>query len=148
MTVVICASPADTAQLGGRLASRLQPGDVLVLSGELGSGKTLFASGLAMGLGVEEPVTSPSFVLVRRYMSGFLPLTHADVYRLRSRNEFDDLELGADEGVLVVEWGNMVEGFLPSDHLRVEFEISDDESRVVTFKPFGSWVGRWRGSEL
>lgn len=139
---VVCAEPADTARLGGRLASRLKPGDVLVLSGELGSGKTLFAGGVAMGLGVEEPVASPTFVLVRRYFSGFMPFTHADVYRLSSKNEFEDLELWGEPGVLVVEWGDVVEDFLPADHLRVDFEITDESSRLVSFTPFGSWVDR------
>lgn len=144
MTVVACEEPADTARLGGRLASRLQPGDVLVLSGELGSGKTLFAGGVAMGLGVEEPVTSPTFVLVRRYLSGFMPFTHADVYRLSSKNEFEDLDLWGESGVLVVEWGDVVEDLLPADHLRIDFEITDDSSRLVSFTPFGSWVNRLR----
>jgi tRNA threonylcarbamoyladenosine biosynthesis protein TsaE len=148
VTTVTCQLPADTARLGGRLASLLQPGDVLVLSGELGSGKTLFTGGVASGLGVEEPVTSPSFVLVRRYDSGFIPLIHADVYRLRSRNEFEDLDLREEAGVLVVEWGDVVEEFLPRDHLRVNFEVAEDDSRVVTFVPAGSWVERWKAAEL
>ena len=148
MTVVVCAEPSDTAQLGGRLASRLRSGDILVLCGELGSGKTLFTGGVAMGLGVEEPVASPSFVLVRRYESGFVPLIHADVYRLSSRNEFEDLDLLAETGVLIVEWGDVVEEFLPVDHLRVDFEVGDDGSRVVTFRPFGSWVERWASEDL
>lgn len=139
---VVCQEPADTARLGGLLASRLKPGDVLVLSGELGCGKTLFTGGVAMGLGVDEPVTSPSFVLVRRYRSGFIPLVHADVYRLRSKHEFEDLDLWGEPGVLVVEWGDVVLDFLPADHLRIDFEVADDSSRIVTFSPQGSWVDR------
>ncbi|MFN2486255.1 MAG: tRNA (adenosine(37)-N6)-threonylcarbamoyltransferase complex ATPase subunit type 1 TsaE, partial [Acidimicrobiia bacterium] len=139
---VVCQEPADTARLGGRLASRLKPGDVLVLSGELGCGKTLFTGGVAMGLGVDEPITSPSFVLVRRYQSGFIPLVHADVYRLGSKHEFEDLDLWGEPGVLVVEWGDVVEDFLPADHLRIDFEVADDDSRVVKFIPHGSWIDR------
>jgi tRNA threonylcarbamoyladenosine biosynthesis protein TsaE len=71
----------------------LNPGDVVVLKGGLGAGKTLFTGGLAAGLGVEEQVVSPSFVLVREYRSGFMPLIHVDVYRLGSINEFDDLDV-------------------------------------------------------
>jgi tRNA threonylcarbamoyladenosine biosynthesis protein TsaE len=147
---VSCPRPADTANLAARLAPMLEAGDIVLLVGELGSGKTLFAGGLAAGLGVEESVTSPSFVLVRKYRTGFLPLTHADIYRLRTRNEFEDLDLIADseEGVLVIEWGDAIEAALPLDHLRVEFEIEDDEARTIAFIPSGRWTSRLPGGLL
>ena len=150
MFEVCCPLPADTANLGGRLAPMLQAGDIVVLVGELGSGKTLFAGGLAAGLGVEENVTSPSFVLVRQYLTGFLPLTHADIYRLRTRNEFEDLDLIADseDGVLVIEWGDAIEAALPADHLRVDFEVGVDESRTISFTPSGRWASRLPGGLL
>lgn len=141
---VVCATETDTVALAGRLASELRPGDVILLAGELGAGKTLFTGGLAAGLGVDEPVVSPSFVLVRRYDSGFLPLIHADVYRLGSLNEFDDLdvfEMGR-EGVLVIEWGDAVESALPEDHLRIDFVVQDDQTRVLRLVPSGDWAGR------
>ena len=108
MIEVRCPEAADTQAFAGRLASTLRPGDVIVLVGGLGAGKTLFTGGLASGLGVEEPVVSPSFVLVRQYSSGFMALVHVDVYRLGSLNEFDDLDVFelAEEGVLVIEWGD------------------------------------------
>ena len=148
MTPFFCPRPGDTADLGARLAALLRPGDVVVLSGPLGAGKTLFTSGIAAGLGVEEPVISPSFILTREYTSGFLPLIHADIYRLTTRNEFDDLDLlsQSSQGVLVIEWGDVVEPILPPDHLRVEFEVDDDEARTITLVPFGSW--RTRMTEL
>ncbi|MGH3650407.1 MAG: tRNA (adenosine(37)-N6)-threonylcarbamoyltransferase complex ATPase subunit type 1 TsaE [Acidimicrobiia bacterium] len=141
MIEVLCAGADDTEALGGRLASSLRPGDIVVLAGGLGAGKTLFTRGIATGLGVEEPVVSPSFVLVREYKSGFMPVIHADVYRLGSINEFDDLDVleMANEGVLVIEWGEAVEPVLPRDHLRIEFEVADDESRTIRFVPEGSW---------
>ena len=116
----------------------------MVLVGGLGAGKTLFTGGLAVGLGVEEMVVSPSFILVRRYDSGFLPVFHADVYRLDSLNEFDDLDLleMASEGVLIVEWGNAIESMLPESHLRIEFSVDDDESRTLKLLPAGNWVDR------
>jgi tRNA threonylcarbamoyladenosine biosynthesis protein TsaE len=140
----VCATPAETQALAGRLAPLVVPGDVLILSGGLGAGKTLFTGGLAAGLGVEEPVVSPSFVLVRQYRSGFIPLIHADVYRLSSLNEFDDLEVleQARDGVLVVEWGDAVDLALPEDHLRVEFEVQPDGTRVIDLVPSGSWSKR------
>jgi tRNA threonylcarbamoyladenosine biosynthesis protein TsaE len=141
---VRCATPDDTEALGGRIASSLRPGDIVVLAGGLGAGKTLFTKGLATGLGVEEAVVSPSFVLVREYRSGFMPLIHADVYRLASINEFDDLDVleMSKEGVLVIEWGGAVESALPPDHLRIEFVVNDDESRILRFKSGGSWAMR------
>lgn len=148
MIEVRCETPEDTESLGGRLASSLRPGDVVVLAGGLGAGKTLFTKGLATGLGVDEPVVSPSFVLVREYRSGFMPVIHADVYRLGSMNEFDDLDVleMSKEGVLVIEWGSAVETALPHDHLRVEFEVDDDGSRMLRFVREGAWVDRDLGA--
>ena len=127
---IACPLPADTAAVGARLAPLLRAGDVVLLVGELGSGKTLFAGGVASGLGVEEAITSPSFVLVRQYESGFLPLIHADIYRLSTRNEFDDLDLidQSAEGVLLIEWGDAIEAEMPINHLRVEFELDDGDA--------------------
>lgn len=144
MIEVRCPTEADTAAFAARLAPLMRPGDVVLLSGGLGVGKTRFAAGLAVGLGVEEQVVSPSFVLVRRYDSGFLPLIHVDVYRLSSVNEFDDLDVleMAAEGVLVIEWGDAVEPVVPEDHLRVEFEVEDDETRIIRLIPSGSWEHR------
>lgn len=144
MIEVPCATPDDTRALASRLGSLIHPDDVIVLAGPLGSGKTLFTGGLAAGLGVDEPVVSPSFVLVRQYDTGFLPLVHVDVYRLGSFAEFDDLDAleNARSGVLVIEWGDAVESALPPDHLRVELAVEDDGSRVVTMDPRGKWTAR------
>jgi tRNA threonylcarbamoyladenosine biosynthesis protein TsaE len=141
---VKCPTEAETRAVAAKLAASLRPGDIILLTGGLGVGKTLFTSGLAVGLGVEEQVLSPSFVLVRQYRSGFLPLVHADVYRLTSINEFDDLEaleLAAD-GVLVIEWGDALEGEIPDDHLRIDFIVEDDGARLLRLRPEGSWVKR------
>ena len=144
MIEVRCPTETDTRALAGRLAALLRPGDVVLLAGGLGSGKTLFTGGLAAGLGVEEQVVSPSFVLVRQYHSGFMPVIHADVYRLGTLNEFDDLDVFemAREGVLVIEWGDAVEPALPEDHLRIDFAVEDGQTRVLALVPSGSWSGR------
>lgn len=144
MIEVRCPTETDTQALAARLAPAMRPGDVIVLAGGLGAGKTSFTGGLATGLGVEEQVVSPSFVLMRHYKSGFLPVFHVDVYRLGSFNEFDDLdvfELGAD-GVVVIEWGDAVEPAVPHDHLRVEFDVEENETRVIRLVPVGDWNGR------
>jgi tRNA threonylcarbamoyladenosine biosynthesis protein TsaE len=144
MIEVSCPDPEHTLALASRVAPLVRPGDLIVLAGSLGAGKTLFAGGLASGLGVEEEVVSPSFVLVRQYQSGFLPFVHADIYRLNSINEFEDLDVFeiARDGVLVIEWGDAIEATLPTDHLRVRIDVADDGARVVTFEPFGSWTDR------
>lgn len=141
---VVCPEEGDTLAVAGRLAAEVQPGDVVVLKGSLGSGKTRFVSGLATALGVEEQVVSPTFILMREYRSGFLPVIHVDVYRLGSINEFDDLDVfeRAADGVLMIEWGDAVVAALPPDLLTVEMEVSDDGTRVLRFLPSGHWTER------
>jgi len=116
----------------------------VLLGGRLGAGKTLFVGGVAEGLGISTPVTSPTFVLVRRYEDGFLPLVHADVYRLGTVTEFADLELvdAAVDGVLVVEWGEAVADALPRDRIVVRIEIVDERTRRFRFTPSGGWCDR------
>ena len=145
MTVeLVTKSDADTRAVGRRLSGLLRPGDVVVLCGSLGAGKTAFVSGVADGLGIDEPVTSPSFVLMRKYTSGFIPLVHVDVYRIGSLGEFDDLDVfeEARESVLVVEWGDAVAASLPDDHLKIVIEVTGETERDLRFGPNGSWTER------
>lgn len=137
-------APSETLALGQRLASILQPGDVLLLNGRLGTGKTLLTSGIAEGLGITAPVASPSFILSRRYDDGFLPLTHADVYRIESIAEFEDLELeeGAADGVLVIEWGQAVASAVTEDRLEIAIEFDGESGRIFRLEPQGSWTSR------
>ncbi len=147
----LCSRSADeTFALGRRVASVLRVGDVVVLSGELGAGKTVFAKGVAAGLGVTEPVVSPTFTIVREY-DGDLPLQHVDVYRLDHLQEV--IDLGLDElldghAVTLVEWGEAVGALLPPDRLVVMLaapppEIADDDTRVIELHATGpSWSER------
>jgi tRNA threonylcarbamoyladenosine biosynthesis protein TsaE len=148
MIEALCPTEADTVAVARRLAALLRPGDVILLAGGLGVGKTLFTGGLAAGLGVEEQVVSPSFVLVRQYRTGFLPVVHVDVYRLNSINEFEDLEVFelSAEGVLVIEWGDALEAAVPEDHLRIDFIVDSEAVRVLRLVPSGSWFERDLGS--
>ena len=134
---------AETLALGRRLASMLRAGDVVLLAGGLGVGKTLFASGIGEGLGVEEQMTSPSFILARSHQ-GFVPVIHADVYRLGTSAEFEDLDLSeqARDGVLLIEWGDVVAHGVPEDHLMVKIEIVAESERLFHFIPSGSWMTR------
>ena len=109
----------ETKAVAASLASLARPGDLIVLAGEMGAGKTAFAQGFAAGLGIAEPVTSPTFTLVRHY-DGRLPLHHLDVYRLERMAEMMDLglpELLDGPGVSLIEWGDVVTPALPADFL-------------------------------
>ncbi|CAN5796457.1 tRNA (adenosine(37)-N6)-threonylcarbamoyltransferase complex ATPase subunit type 1 TsaE [soil metagenome] len=139
-------SSQETQSLGGLLAPMLVPGDVLVMSGDLGAGKTTFVQGLAKGLGIVERVTSPTFVLMKEYHGGRFPLVHLDVYRLGRVQEV--IDLGIDEYldpsyVVVVEWGDKVEPLLPQDHLTIELTHEGADVRTITLTGKGSpWEGR------
>jgi tRNA threonylcarbamoyladenosine biosynthesis protein TsaE len=143
MIEITCPTADDTRALGRLLAASLGAGDVLLLKGDLGAGKTVLAGGIAEGLGVEEQVTSPTFVLVRSY-EGLMPFIHADVYRLGSTAEIEDLDLPDEalEGVLAVEWGDVAEQQFGEDHLLIEISVEDDGTRVVRLVPGGSWAER------
>jgi tRNA threonylcarbamoyladenosine biosynthesis protein TsaE len=136
--------PAQTHALGERMASELRPGDLVVLSGPLGAGKTALTQGIGAGLAVRGPVTSPTFVLARVHR-GQLPLVHVDAYRLRDaggRLELDDLDLDASlpDSVTVVEWGEGLVEDLAESRLDVRLERPTDDARIVTVTPVGP---RW-----
>jgi len=137
------SNPAETLALGRHLAAILRAGDIVLLAGRLGVGKTMFASGIGEGLGVEEQLTSPSFILARSH-EGFMPVVHADVYRLGTSAEFEDLDLPeqARDGVLLIEWGDVVAHGVPEDHLMVRIDIAGESDRVFRFIPSGSWHHR------
>jgi tRNA threonylcarbamoyladenosine biosynthesis protein TsaE len=141
---VCTASFIETKAVGRRLASLVRPGDVIVLEGGLGAGKTAFTSGLGEGLGVADPITSPTFLLMKVYESGFLPLIHVDAYRLGSLGEFDELFAveEATDGVLVIEWGDTVTAALPGNRLGIEIEKTGEESRLLRFAALGGWASR------
>ncbi len=132
--------------MGVLLAPLLVPGDVLVMSGDLGAGKTTFVQGLAKGLGILERVTSPTFILMKEYQGGRFPLMHLDVYRLGKVQEV--IDLGIDEYldpsyVVVVEWGDKVEPLLPQENLTIELVHEGADVRSITLTGKGTpWVGR------
>ena len=144
---VRCPDTDATQAVAASLAAVLRPGDVILLEGDLGAGKTTFTQGLARALGVGEAVTSPTFVLMNIYPTdaGF-DLVHVDVYRLDRLSEVVDLalpEMIEDGAVVVVEWGERAAAALPGDHLHVRLEAGDDGARTVTMEPRGrSWDGR------
>jgi tRNA threonylcarbamoyladenosine biosynthesis protein TsaE len=125
-------SPAETRRLGERLARHLRQGDVLLLQGELGAGKTCFTQGIGRGLKVGEAVKSSSFVLVNEY-NGRLHVYHADLFRLEDPREVFELALeeNAADGVLIVEWPDRAPQELPPDHLLLRFEMLGETQRRI-----------------
>ncbi len=122
-------SPEETFRLAEKIGECAEAGDVIALDGDLGAGKTVFAQGIASGLGIKGPVTSPTFVILQEYQGGRLPYYHFDVYRIDDPDEL--LEIGAEEyfygnGVCVVEWASMIEDLLPPDAVRI-YIASDPE---------------------
>jgi tRNA threonylcarbamoyladenosine biosynthesis protein TsaE len=138
-----------THAIAASIASLVRRGDVIVLAGEMGAGKTAFAQGFGRALGVHEPITSPTFTLVHSYDGGRLAMFHADLYRLSTVHEVDDLgllELVEGRGVLLVEWGDVVATAL-GDHLLVHLEtdVDDEAARLVTLRGAGAaWAARWQ----
>ena len=135
---LISHSPEETRAIGARLADRLQGGEVVAFTGDLGAGKTAFVSGMAEALGVEDRVTSPTFTIVNEYEGGRLPLFHFDMYRLGSADELFDIgweDYLARGGVCAVEWTENVAGAIDADAIRVDISRgADDMSRVITIE--------------
>jgi tRNA threonylcarbamoyladenosine biosynthesis protein TsaE len=167
------SSLADTHAIAARIASMARPGDIIVLSGEMGAGKTAFAQGFGRALGVSEPITSPTFTLVHSYDCDRITLHHVDLYRLERTSEVAELalaELAEFDGVVLIEWGEVAEAAL-GEHLVVHLdpdlddpdldvldaagngsdddeeygdEVSVDGSRIVELSAIGpGWASRW-----
>ncbi len=147
---LVSRAPDETRKAGAALSELLAVGDVVSLTGDLGAGKTAFVQGAARGLGVDAPVTSPTFVLVREYR-GRIPVRHVDVYRLERVQEVLDLgfeDLVDHGGVAFIEWGDVIEALLPDTHVRVELRANEDESRIIRVSARGSgWAPRWERLE-
>lgn len=134
-------SPEETRTAGRLLGSLLLPGDVVTLSGELGAGKTTFAQGVAAGLGVTEPVTSPTFALMQEYVGRAL-LRHLDLYRLHNPSRLEELgweELFSGDAVVLIEWPERAAGSLPPAHLGLELHFGAAENeRSLAVTPYGT----------
>lgn len=147
--ICLTRSPCETRQLAASVAEMAVAGDLVLLIGDLGTGKTTFVQGFGRGLGVDEQITSPTFVLVRSYR-GRLELVHADAYRLGGQTEVEDLGLAQlidGRGVALVEWGELLAPLAGSDYLEVRMELDEEGCRRVHLRPVGP---RWeaRAGEL
>jgi tRNA threonylcarbamoyladenosine biosynthesis protein TsaE len=143
---VNAATPGDMRALGAAVGAVARAGDLVVLTGPLGAGKTVFAQGIAAGLGVRERVTSPTFVIAHVHRDGRLPFVHVDAYRLSSVVEVEDLDLDASvaESVTAVEWGGGLVESLAESWLEVRIDrAADSDVRTVTYVPRGGdWAER------
>ena len=149
MSVARTHSVDETRALATALAELARAGDLILLAGDLGAGKTAFAQGFGRGLGVDEPITSPTFTLAREYQGARLRLHHLDAYRMEAIEEVFDVglpELLDDEAVVLIEWGDAIVGVVPADYLEVRLTLGDaDDDRTLEVRPVGpSWSARSR----
>lgn len=138
---ILIESPKSTEYLAVIIGEVAKAGDNLVLTGDLGAGKTTLTKGIALGLGIDQMIKSPTYTIIREYQQGRIPLYHMDVYRV----EFGASDLGLDEyfegdGLSVIEWGNNLKEALPEDYLEliITKDETDLEKRTITFQSFGT----------
>ena len=125
MIIIETTNAEETFKLGVKIGEQARPGEIYTLNGDLGVGKTVFTQGVARGLGIEEPVNSPTFTIVQVYDDGRMPFYHFDVYRIGDITEMD--EIGYEdyiygEGVSLIEWANLIEEILPKERIEIQIE--------------------------
>lgn len=123
-------APEETFALGEKLGEKAQPGQIYTLVGDLGVGKTVFTQGVARGLGIKEPVSSPTFTIVQEYDEGRIPFYHFDVYRIGDVEEMDEIgyeDYFYGEGVCLIEWANLIDEILPPEAIRITIEKNPEK---------------------
>lgn len=128
----------ETIQIAQNLESEKFENMIICLDGDLGSGKTIFTKGFAQALGIEENITSPTFNIIKEYLNGEMPLYHMDVYRLDGKID----EVGIEDyfkknGVVIIEWADTIQSYLPEERLDIKFKVIDENTRLLIFKPRG-----------
>lgn len=142
MYTFISNSEEDTLFFANKFANKLNTGDIVVLSGNLGSGKTKFTEGILSYFGLDNEISSPTFTIVNEYIKDDINLYHFDVYRLSSINEF--YSIGGDEyfekGICIIEWGEIIKDALPPDYIHISFErdLENENLRIITLKAIGN----------
>lgn len=142
MNKFVSKSENDTIEFANNLASLLKNGNIIVLSGDLGSGKTKFTQGVLKHFGLEDEISSPTFTIVNEYHKDDTNIYHFDVYRLADSDEF--YAIGGDEylnnGICIIEWGEIIEDILPKDYIKISFtkDVNNENYRVLELQAFGS----------
>lgn len=139
MIRITAKTSQEMEYLGRRIGQLAQPGQLLALDGDLGAGKTVLSKGIALGLDIEELISSPTFTIIHQYEQGRMPLYHMDVYRLKQPEELYDLgyeEYFYGQGLTVVEWASLIEPFLPEEYLGIHIGVTT-AGRVLEFSPHG-----------
>jgi len=141
LTEYVSLSPQDTEAFGRRLASRLEPGSVIALSGGLGAGKTCLVKGIACALGIDENITSPTYTIINEYRidgrTDGCPLYHIDAYRLNGDEDFDSAGAGecfSSGGITIIEWSERIPGSIPPGAISINIEISGPQSRTFRLR--------------
>jgi tRNA threonylcarbamoyladenosine biosynthesis protein TsaE len=138
MIDVVTNSPEETTELGKRISAFLSAGSVVALYGNLGSGKTCLAKGIALGLGITENITSPTYTIINEYQNSPCPaLYHIDAYRLNCDRDFEDIggvETINSDGISIIEWSERIPKSIPEDSIFVYLEIKEQSSRVIKIK--------------
>jgi tRNA threonylcarbamoyladenosine biosynthesis protein TsaE len=135
---VTTKSEQETIELAQNFESEKFPNMIICLEGDLGSGKTIFTKGIAESLGIDEVITSPTFNIIKEYLTGEMPLYHMDVYRLDGNIN----NLGIDEyfhkdGIVVIEWSDSIKDYLPEERLEIKIKIVDENTRLFIIRPYG-----------
>lgn len=137
---MIAKNPSVTKSLGAKFGSKLKPGNSIALFGELGSGKTTFIQGIALGLQISNFITSPSFTIVNEYpLANNRSFYHVDLYRTNSISDIEDLgilELFRDDSIVAVEWAEKMEAILPDNCMKIYFKYVDESEREINYKDF------------
>lgn len=129
----------ETQQFGEKLSRLAQPGDIFILTGDLGAGKTTFSKGFAKGLGIKQMIKSPTYTLIREYDTGRLPLYHMDVYRLEGSSDDIGLEEYLDgDGVCLIEWGTLIKDTIENDFIEIILHKTPENTRYVTINHSGA----------
>ena len=148
--IIETKTPQETFEVGKKIGENAKPGQIYTLTGDLGVGKTVFTQGVAAGLGITEPICSPTFTIIQEYESGRLPLYHFDVYRLEDVDEF--YAIGGDEyfskGICIIEWGELIEQALPNNYMKINFtrNFENENDRCLELDFHGNF--RLRGENF
>lgn len=131
-------SELETIEIAQNFESEKFENMVICLDGDLGSGKTVFTKGIANGLGIEESITSPTFTIIKEYLTGEMPLYHMDVYRLDGNTDGVGIEEYYNKGgIVVIEWAKTIKDILPEERLEIKFKVIDENKRILIITPYG-----------